>query len=902
MGFIKKKTEALVNVKLTDLGRRNLSQGNLNFTKFALGDSELDYRNADDEGLRILRPADNQHDIVYKIPREGVNDMNLIDKIQSLPIIISNSADTRGFFSSDTTPTLLTTSGMTKMMGLCVEPSDLDGSVNLILRKFTGTTVNTTDIVAGDYLLLKIVNEKIPTGTTISHTVIDTIPLQYVWYQVQGVSSGATSGSVFTVTVDRPIPKSIDSGNTSNVSYAYIYSGPNLIDKYLDYSTPEPYWGSSSIDFTSNCDVSSDDVPVWNLDIAYRSEPIGLFDLEDKPTLNTSGNTLTGLYSLMNYVNANKSLQAIGVVHYTNNSISNFYGEGFHSNSFQLTIPTLMWHNRQFGGTSQGDKIGYTFVCDSEIKKILEKIEYYDLVDQETPTVVVGKVFPNLKIAIIEHQELLAALSLKSGRNWTLPKPSLSIVDAGICSDSTSEGIITAGESIHVTYMLRNTSSVNNYNVLPCMDYNTIGIPSSGSTEGKDVLFQFPKDTSVSGYSVFPYLKQSKQGGTGWWSDNMDILIQKTAYGELPNPDEWKIFNANNFMGGDGCATKDLQIENNYELYSQTIIVTDEEQTLYDLDYTPIGEVIVTRNQQVLTEAQSSSFILSVPSTHPLYSTVKNKMGDFKYLSASDQISFALNLAFYPIDQASTQLNVGDVIQFHYLKGVSTSSATIKQSIVVPATINTGLSGIIYSQTGTTYLDLDDTPAGATYVFFNGMLLSSNNYDVENNSGTYRVGLNFTPPAASRLTLYYLSATASGSTNVSGDFIPIEVEDIKIYLNAQTLTDLAVNTYKISDYITLPSVDSTTGHTLGDENFFYGNINTDIKATIYQSNIIVNVLPNRFINSVNPTFNANVDKVGFTEIGIYDEDDDMVAIGKFSQPIKRTLNSDTIIIKAVIDF
>ena len=77
---------------------------------------------------------------------------------------------------------------------------------------------------------------------------------------------------------------------------------------------------------------------------------------------------------------------------------------------------------------------------------------------------------------------------------------------------------------------------------------------------------------------------------------------------------------------------------------------------------------------------------------------------------------------------------------------------------------------------------------------------------------------------------------------------------------------------------------------------------TKIKASIYKSIINITILPNRFIKSSNPTFNENIHKVAFTELDIYDTDGNVVAVGKFSQPLQRRLNSDVLIINAVIDF
>ena len=43
MAFIDKKDPVVLNIKLTSKGRELLSEGNLNFKYFAIGDSEIDY-------------------------------------------------------------------------------------------------------------------------------------------------------------------------------------------------------------------------------------------------------------------------------------------------------------------------------------------------------------------------------------------------------------------------------------------------------------------------------------------------------------------------------------------------------------------------------------------------------------------------------------------------------------------------------------------------------------------------------------------------------------------------------------------------------------------------------------------------------------------------------------------
>jgi hypothetical protein len=44
MSYIQKSDNIVVNAKLTSIGRKLLASGALNYTYYALGDSEIDYR------------------------------------------------------------------------------------------------------------------------------------------------------------------------------------------------------------------------------------------------------------------------------------------------------------------------------------------------------------------------------------------------------------------------------------------------------------------------------------------------------------------------------------------------------------------------------------------------------------------------------------------------------------------------------------------------------------------------------------------------------------------------------------------------------------------------------------------------------------------------------------------
>lgn len=72
----------------------------------------------------------------------------------------------------------------------------------------------------------------------------------------------------------------------------------------------------------------------------------------------------------------------------------------------------------------------------------------------------------------------------------------------------------------------------------------------------------------------------------------------------------------------------------------------------------------------------------------------------------------------------------------------------------------------------------------------------------------------------------------------------------------------------------------------GEEAFFFGNINTDIQAIAYTTEIPA-VLP---LNQYNSTTNETWDKsspVTISEIGIFNENSDLVGIGKLNNPIDK---------------
>jgi hypothetical protein len=97
--------------------------------------------------------------------------------------------------------------------------------------------------------------------------------------------------------------------------------------------------------------------------------------------------------------------------------------------------------------------------------------------------------------------------------------------------------------------------------------------------------------------------------------------------------------------------------------------------------------------------------------------------------------------------------------------------------------------------------------------------------------------------------------------------------------------------YNITNYIgALPITSSPNdGLAFGEESILLGNVNTGIKATVYRSSINNMLGFAEYNTSENPTFESN-DDVYITEAGVYDDNNNLVAIGKLNNPIKKNGN------------
>jgi len=423
MAFIEKKDPVLLNIKLTTCGRQLLSTGTLGFNYFALGDSEIDYGfinnvmatpNSGDYSAfdsTILRPADNNPKIISFIPRNLTGDpYNVIPNIPSSWYPVTNTVEPIGFFTSGGT-SFIYDSNHVKQPDAMVYMNGISGGKTLRLFKAPTYGASGEEPSVGDLLLVKWTF----TASTTGYTVTSTKPTPYLFYQIVTVSGGTSlAANNLVITVDRDLPNFSSYSATGKAGAMVYYSGNTA---FLDTTTVSlsstEYLNESVISFLENSQCPTVVFPFWNMSIIFTEEIAGVLSgTTDRKYTQFNSRTFGGFVS---YIQSQAPFyKKLGVIHYTNSSPANVYAEGFYQNTARLIVPTIMWHK------SKTKTLGATFFAASGNGYTLTTlgIHYYNLVDDSDN--VVGKLFDELKMFVIEDQELLFAMSYKSNRSWTL--------------------------------------------------------------------------------------------------------------------------------------------------------------------------------------------------------------------------------------------------------------------------------------------------------------------------------------------------------------------------------------------------------------------------------------------------------------------------------------------------
>jgi hypothetical protein len=533
MSFIQKSDAVVINTKLTNIGRLLLASGSLTFKKIEFGDSEIDYTLIRDDSpiltgddFIVLRPRDANPNIKHPIPiSNGNTDTKTNVNLQSFPNQVTNTANQRGFFTGSTSAgfTALTSSTYIK------------GFTTISTSGVTGGTVMTLDSVSGlsigDMILVDWRNPKLVSFTSTTGTIGEAFPRQFIWYKVQSIGGN-------NVTVDRTLPRFNGNGGSLK-SVVYFYPANNAIDNYYSTGTTVGYWNYNTLSFDSTCNIgSNDNVPVWNLNIVYKDTPAGVTN--GYTTEYYDGAIFSGFKEYIQGSSTSSTKSQFAVIHYTNKSISNYYGEGFLNNTFNLTLPTIMYHGKT--DRSMGIVLSATTIKRVQPTTLTGfTTEYYDLVETTSQNIV-GKVFNDLRIAVIEDEELVNVLALKSDRSHTLPSPEWQATNV------TSNALLSTystnpTEYLALTYLFTNENAYSNgYDTNASLGLRGgihcgyIKYINQITTSAQNVRFDF-NDSDLK----FMIPDVSSSDGTGFNVNKFYILAQKVTFGSEPNPATWTL-------------------------------------------------------------------------------------------------------------------------------------------------------------------------------------------------------------------------------------------------------------------------------------------------------------------------------------------------------------------------
>lgn len=602
MAYIIKNTSGLINTRITDVGRRNISQGNFNISYFQIGDSEVSYSAASNYNIvnnNILMPAfnaqndtgtprSNKQNIKYPYyVQGGAGNTYGIPFLDSQFQSVYNSAGVKGFFTTGGT-SVQTSSAYTVTSNYLVDMTTLSGQTSIdVTLDYCAATTGTPSI--NDYITIFFD----PNGGCGD---FGTYPILTYRIQDMSPSTGTTGTTGYTLTLDRTVPDYSVVAPSGSIARALIY--PSGMTQLYDSVTPAVYWETDAINFETPCDITNrENTLVWNMNIPWSVNPAGVFSnqYEDYVQYGSISYIGTKEYlgyqepsgqtdnSFVYYYNSFDELiilppaqqKAIGIIHYTNQSIDNVYGEKFSTTPFdpqnptdstglarhfKITLPTLMWHKSTggtIGETFYIDPPGYDNLCVPYYIKSTKNIDmndpgirYYHLWDTNPDSNGnlnrIGKVFPDSQIVVIDDEEVIAAMSYKANRNWTIPAPKLSLLTPNTCfsNGQSATGLLSNDtQKMWVTYRLDSTGFTNS---LHCNYYSMIAGPTTGcTTDSQNVAVRFG--------SEFPFLSDGSFGDgtlTGFSANSLKLICQIVNGDAQPSPTNWKEIDVTNEISG----------------------------------------------------------------------------------------------------------------------------------------------------------------------------------------------------------------------------------------------------------------------------------------------------------------------------------------------------------------
>ena len=535
MSFLNKNTEYLINIKLTNTGRKHLASGSLTFDKAVVSDREIDYgynrrypanfnlnpapeKKLNFSDKKILSPKDD-HPFLSPFQFDGTEPFDLTSFVHSNKKTATKEVSSLGFWTS-------LSSGTKEKIGEYILNETIangkktyesfTGSNHLNL---TSTIVEGESLEVGDLVYIRNIaavnsGNQLPLSATAQNYAFTNF-----WYRT---SSATTSD----FKLDRP-----------TVFHAPSLTGATDFDRLLyhyNYDSIRTKYGTS---INTEC-------PVWNLNIVRTSREIGMSKKavgsnKAQSYTNYASSEFAGTKRLFGF---QYDIRQVGFIHYTNEYVFEKYGQRLVPGETEVDFPDLLWHRIK-------DDNGYLYLSgncvfaghrftDYQSEVFFDEISqshYTLLKDHPENGITVGRVYFDLQLIVITDPELLTAITYKSNRNWTLPPLSVQAISnpKPPFNTNTKPGFLRSGYNYYVTYLIDVGDADENYKMgenfglqqtFVCQYIKKLSGQTDDNGNHMHLWAQFPT-------GQLPYMRTTSQfeslSGTGWGANKVQILVQE---------------------------------------------------------------------------------------------------------------------------------------------------------------------------------------------------------------------------------------------------------------------------------------------------------------------------------------------------------------------------------------
>jgi hypothetical protein len=326
----------------------------------------------------------------------------------------------------------------------------------------------------------------------------------------------------------------IDTGMYYNVDHWDFYVAGDLKyasfpGNYSDPSQAQAWSGVSGADPTPTFAGYGGDVKVWNLNIIRTINELG-------STGSTTGYTTYGsttFNGIKQVFGFNPDQRNIGIIYRKDSNIDIDDTGRIQPSSTTIYMPTILWHRKPEFISGRGIKGGHFFTDRKGTVQYdsVAQLPYSNLKDGiDNNAITVGRVYHDLRMIVITHQDLLSAMSYKSNRNWTVPPLRLSLQDNYI---SNTTGLCKNDKVYLATYAFTSDAAYSSgasfsyRNSIHCGDISWINGIEGGP---HSLIARFDQ-------SQFPYLRSSSgivsYSGTGWNMNDLNILVKEIDSSEF---------------------------------------------------------------------------------------------------------------------------------------------------------------------------------------------------------------------------------------------------------------------------------------------------------------------------------------------------------------------------------